>query len=52
MIIPAAALVVAGPAVVLLPRIGQAAHATAVRSQDQSAYNATVCQAQAPPTEA
>jgi multicomponent Na+:H+ antiporter subunit D len=42
MIIPAAALVVAGLAVGLLPRIGQAIQAAAVRFQDQSAYNATV----------
>jgi multicomponent Na+:H+ antiporter subunit D len=42
MIIPAAALVVAGLAVGLLPRLGPAVQAAAVRFQDQSAYNATV----------
>ncbi len=42
MIIPAAALVVAGLVIGLLPHIGAAVQAAAVRFQDQTAYNATV----------
>ncbi len=42
MIIPAAALVAAGFAVGLLPGIGPAVQAAAVRLEDQAAYNATV----------
>jgi multicomponent Na+:H+ antiporter subunit D len=42
MIIPAAALVVAGLVIGVLPHIGPAVQAAAVRFQDQAAYNATV----------
>ena len=42
MIVPAAVLVVAGLVVGVLPRIGPAVQAAAVRFQDQAAYNATV----------
>jgi multicomponent Na+:H+ antiporter subunit D len=42
MIVPAVALVVAGLAVGLLPGVGPAVQAAAVRLEDQAAYNATV----------
>ena len=42
MIVPAAVLVVAGLVIGLLPQLGTAVQAAAVRFQDQAAYNATV----------
>ena len=42
MIIPTAVLTVAAAVIALLPRLGSAVQAAAVRFQDQSAYNATV----------
>jgi len=42
MIVPAAVFAVAGIVIGLLPRIGPAVQAAAVRFQDQPAYNATV----------
>ena len=42
MIVPAAALAAAGLVVGLLPGIGPAVEAAAVRLEDQAAYNATV----------
>ena len=42
MIVPAAALVVAGLVMGVLPHIGPAVQAAVVRFQDQAAYNATV----------
>jgi multicomponent Na+:H+ antiporter subunit D len=42
MIIPAAVLAVAGLAISLLPRLGPAVQAAAIRFQDGAAYNATV----------
>src|SRR5207247_2433161 len=42
MIIPAAVLLAAGLAIGVLPHIGPAVQAAAVRFQDQTAYNATV----------
>jgi multicomponent Na+:H+ antiporter subunit D len=42
MIIPAAVLALAGLAVGLLPRLGPAVQAAAIRFQDEAAYNATV----------
>jgi multicomponent Na+:H+ antiporter subunit D len=48
MIIPAAALVVAAIVIGVLPHLGSAVQAQAVRFQDQAAYNATVLRG-APP---
>jgi multicomponent Na+:H+ antiporter subunit D len=42
MIIPAAVLAVAGLAISLLPHLGPAVQAAAIRFQDEAAYNATV----------
>ncbi|MBO0772846.1 MAG: NADH-quinone oxidoreductase subunit D [Actinobacteria bacterium] len=42
MIVPAAVLVVAGIVIALLPELGPVVQASAVRFQDQAAYNATV----------
>jgi multicomponent Na+:H+ antiporter subunit D len=42
MIVPAAVLAIAGIVIALLPQIGPAVQAAAVRFQDQPAYNATV----------
>ena len=42
MIVPAAVLVVAGIVIALLPDLGPVLQASAVRFQDQAAYNATV----------